>query len=158
MKTRTKIFGLVAVTCAIPVLIGFAEPDQLDYPKLKTMISNLGYTVKDIGTEVGKEKAQIDVKTDAFNIPVGAEISPSKNYVWLTVHLGSNPTGDQFKALLRQNGSVQPSFFYLTKDDRLMLAHPIDNRSITPDVMKRVVDKVVKDVGNTSKDWQAKTE
>lgn len=158
MKTRTKIFGLVAVTCAIPVLIGFAEPDQLDYPKLKTMISNLGYTVKEIGTEVGKEKAQIDIKTEAFNIPMGAEISPSRNYVWMTVNLGSNPSADQSKALLRQNASIQPSFFYLTKEDRLMLALPIDNRSITPDVMKRVIDKIAKDVASTSKDWQAKTE
>lgn len=155
---QSKLIFLGTAVLALPLLVGFSQSEQLDYPKLKTMITNLGYTVKDIGTEVGKEKAQIDITTEAFNIPMGAEVSPSKNYVWMTVNLGSNPSAEQAKALLRQNATIQPSFFYLTKDDRIMLAHPIDNRSITPDVMKRIIDKLAKDVGSTAKDWQAKTQ
>ncbi len=156
MQSRLIFLGTAAL--ALPLLVGFSQSDQLDYPKLKTMLTNLGYTTKDIGTEVGKEKAQIDIKTEAFNIPMGAEISPSKNYVWITVNLGANPTADQSKALLRQNATIQPSFFYLTKDEKLMLGHPIDNRSITPDVMKRIIDKLAKDVDSSAKDWQAKTQ
>lgn len=130
------------------------QSDKLTAESLKTMSEGLGIEVKVLNAEVGKEKYTLSMKTTSLNIPVGAEISPSGNYIWLTVNLGNNSSTKKHEELLKQNGVIQPAFFYITSSGRLMMAHPIDNRSISPVVLKRCLDKIVADVDKTNAIWK----
>lgn len=132
----------------------FFQSDKLTHDGLKTMGEGLGIEVKQIGTDPGKEKYTFSMKTAKLNIPVGAEISPSTSYIWLTVNLGDNSPSKKHEELLKQNGLVQPTFFYITASGRLMAAQPIDNRGITPVILRRCLDKIVADVDKTTSVWQ----
>lgn len=154
-------FTLVTSTIAAATLIASliigqtqATPDRLDAAGLKTMVAGLGYEVKDLNTEVGKEKYEFAVKKKSFNIPIGTELSNSKNYVWLTVFLGPNSPTKPHEDLLKANYSIQPSFFYITTKGNLMMAEAIDNRDITPAILRRVIDKLSDDVDANSALWQ----
>lgn len=133
-------------------------PDTLDANSLRNLVEGFGYTTKQLNSEKGKEKWEVELKSETLNVPVAFEISASGNYIWLTVNLGDLPQKSEFSAkagdLLRQNGVIQPSFFYVTSKSVLMMAAPIDNRKVSPAVMRRVLDKLVKDVEKTKSYWQ----
>lgn len=123
--------------------------------ELREVLVGLGYEVKDLSTEAGKEKYEILTKTDSFNVPMGAEISPSKSYIWLTVYLGADADTRKHRDILKQNGLVQPSQFYVTKSDKLMVALPVENRGMTPAYLKDKISKLVGDVESSATVWQA---
>lgn len=136
--------------------IAAPSQDKLKPAELKSMVEGLGYETKVLNSEAGKEKYEFTIKLTDFNVPMGAEISPSGNYVWLTVFLGAMKPAHPFEELLRANGDIQPSFFYITKSGNLMMAVAIDNRQVTAAVLKRNVDKISADVSKTSKTWTIK--
>jgi hypothetical protein len=150
--------AVVAAIALVPSRIGAqGAAGQLDATKLRDLIRNMGYEVKDLNTEAGKEKYSFEIKTEKHNVPMGAEISPSKNYIWLTVNLGSTSQyadlPDRSVKLLKQNAAIQPDFFYITSKDNLMLAVAADNRNMGPADFKRLVDKLAKDVDDTATIW-----
>ncbi len=156
MKTITIITTAIGGL----LLFGFAnrqDPVVLDGPALKAMITNLGYEPKELNAEVGKEKYEFTLNSHDLDIPVAAEISASKNYLWLTVFLGTPPPTDSAKnaELLKKNFEVQPSMFYVTTKGNLMMGIAVDNRSITPAVLLRNVKKITEDVGSTKDLWLA---
>ena len=126
----------------------------LDPAGLKKLIEGLGYEVKDLNTDPGKEKFEFQTKTANFNVPVAAELSPSKNYVWLTINLGTNSPTKKHEQLLKENANIQPSFFYITSKNNLMLAAPMDNREISAAILKRCLEKLINDVDKTSATWK----
>lgn len=149
---------LAAVLSASFVTSGFAgaqgeEPVRLSADELKTMLTNLGHDLKQINKEADKEKWEFSVKTPGFNIPVGAEISPSKQFVWLTVSLGAITDKQDLKELVRLNGRIQPTQAYLTAKDVLMMGFAIENRSVTPALMKNRIEKLTGDVEKSASVW-----
>ncbi|HQU18195.1 MAG TPA: hypothetical protein PLA92_04005, partial [Fimbriimonadaceae bacterium] len=70
-------------------------------------------------------------------------------------YFGQIPTdfGDRPLKMLRANFEVQPSQFYITKSDKLMMGIALDNRNIHPAILRRNVDKVAKDVASTQALW-----
>jgi len=158
---------IVYVACLVVSVLGFAQltsktsfaqtsDGKLDAAGLKAAIVGLGYETKDIGTGPGKEKYEFKIEKGDLNIPVGAEVSPSKNYIWLTVNLGTDSGKLNYQELLKRNAKIQPSFFYVTTNGSLMLAEAIDNRLVTSPIMRRVVDKLTADVVDTKDLWQPK--
>lgn len=148
-----KALSVTAVAIAAATAYISMKEEPLTTPQLRTIVENMGYAPKTISEETGK--FQFDVKTDSFNVPVGTEISKSGNYIWFTVSLG-DASGLESKHgdLLRQNAQIQPDFFYITAKGTLMLGVAVDNRGVTPAVVKRVTDKLVADVDSTSKYWK----
>lgn len=150
------ILGLMAVSMA---LVGFmgqsAEP--ITRKQLKTMLVELGYQVDDIVKDEGKEKYSVTFEKEGLNIPVGFEISPSGNYVWLTVNLGEGPkTGDaKTLALLKQNAKIQPTFFYITEKGLVMAALAVENRGITNAILRTRAETVSTNVGVSKSIWQS---
>ncbi|MEI7575508.1 MAG: hypothetical protein WCK51_01335 [Armatimonadota bacterium] len=129
------------------------EASRLSAEDLKVMLTNLGHDLKQINAEAGKEKFEFTIKTPGFNVPVGAEISPSKQFVWLTVSLGALNEKQDTKELLRLNGRIQPTQAYLTAKDTLMMAFALDNRAITPALMKNRIEKLTGDVEKSAPIW-----
>ncbi len=158
MKSKihfSKLFFLSFIFLA--PLFGKAQScDPINAARLKEMLVQMGYTVKDIATEVGKEKYQVDINTSSFNVPVGYELSPSKNYVWLTANLGKakDSTSTINAAMLKQNGIIQPCQLYVTSKGILMMGLAVENRGLTPAIMRRHTDKLTGDVSSTSALWK----
>lgn len=159
MKKKNPFISSALILFAWIVLPVFSKAqscDPIDALKLKDMLIQMGYTVKDIGTEVGKEKYQVDIKTSSFNVPLGYEISPSKNYIWLTANLGKpkDSTSTVNADMLKQNGKIQPCQFYITSKGILMMGLAVENRGLTPAIMRRHTDKITADVSSTSTLWK----
>ncbi len=148
--------AVFVLNCFLPMAVRAQSCDPIDPRQLKEMLIGMGYTVKDLNTEPGKEKFEITVVTSSFNVPLGYEISPSKNYVWITAMLGTamDSTSTKNAALLRQNFSIQPCQFYITTKGNLMMGLAIENRGLTAAIMRRHTDKISSDVSKTGPYWQ----
>lgn len=152
MTTRL-LLGLAGLSLVPTVLT--QEGQQLSALQLKDMITGLPYEVKALNEEPGKEKYEFKVTTGEFDVPIAAEISPSRNYIWLTVYLGDAPKPDSPKchALLQRNFRVQPCQFYITERGALMLGMAMENRGVTPAILSRTIKKVSEDVAGTADVW-----
>lgn len=160
---RRLKFVLASLVCIVALALmtaGFAsaaaQDERLDAPKLKTVIEGLGYEVTYLNKEEGKEKFQFKVTKSGFDIPIAAEFSASKNYIWLTVFLGASKPTLKFEEMLKQNFKIQPCLFYITEKGNLMMGIATDNRSVSPAVMKRNLEKLAEDAANTSELWSDK--
>jgi len=136
-----------------------ASPQTLggwDAAAMKKAVEDIGYETKELNKEPGKEKYEFKLTRDGLDIPIAIEISPSKNYIWLTVFLGAAPKPESAKnaELLKKNSEVQPCQFYVTSKGNLMLAYPLDNRSMSNAILRTKVDKLAADVGKTKDIWQ----
>jgi hypothetical protein len=154
MFSTTVIAAVYAAKLLSPT--AFAQeikPNVLDAAGLKTAIEGLGYEVSILEKEAGKEKYEFKIVTADLNVPMAAEISPSKNYIWLTVRLGDNRSDLKWEELLKNQAKVQPCQFYITTTNRLMFGVAIDNRAVNAAVLKRNVDMISKNVGETKALW-----
>jgi hypothetical protein len=121
---------------------------------LKTMISGLGYEMKDLTTE----KWEFTVTKSNTDIPIAAEISKSGARIWLTVFLGTISAKDKGDAgymleLLKKNSEIQPVQFYSTEKDELMMGLPLDNRGMSPAILRKQIDFLTDQVVATDKLW-----
>lgn len=129
------------------------KPNVLDAAGLKAAIEGLGYETKVLNQEPGSEKYEFKIVTADLNVPMAAEISPSKNYIWLTVRLGDNRPDLKWEELLKTQAKVQPCQFYITTKGNLMFGVALDNRAVNAAVLKRNVDMISKNVGETKALW-----
>lgn len=152
---RRVIFGSFVLVVAALALFGFAnnQAPQLDAKQLRTMLSQLGYEIKDLNTVVGEEKYEIKVPAEGFDVYVAYEVSKSKNYVWLTVLLGDSPSESKALAMLKETSKIQPSMFYISSTGKLMMGLAIDNRGITNAIVRQRTDAICEDVVDTAPLW-----
>ena len=131
------------------------ECGPINQTKLRELIGQLGYTPKDLVTSPGKEKYEIKLNRGGFDVPMGLEISPSNNYIWLTVFLGKAPSdSSKYFQLIKQNSRIQPALFYVTDAGNLMMGLPVDNRGINNTLLKRYTDFIAGKVADTKNHWQ----
>ncbi len=124
--------------------------------QIKTMLVQLGYVVKDIVTDPGKEKYSVTLINNGLDIPIGIEQSPSGRYIWLTANLGQadSTQGHKYYALLKRNGVIQPSQFYITSSGRLMAGHAIENKGVTNFLVRERLESLANRVGESKALWQ----
>lgn len=146
---------LVSVVAALAAFGFMAQDEQLDGKQLRTRLTQLGYEVKDLNTEAGKEKYEVKIAKGGYDIFVSYEVSPSKNYVWLTVNLGDPPTESSIlnNAFLKENGKIQPSQFYITSGGKLMMGLPVDNRNVSNATLRQRTDSITENVVKTVSLW-----
>ena len=130
-----------------------------DAAQLKKALEDIGYETKVLNATVGKEKYEFVVEKSDLKIPIGAEISGSKNYLWLTVKLADAPKnfadkGEKLGALLKANSKVQPCQFYITDGGALMIALPVENRALTNPILRRRIDFLADRVVEQKALWQ----
>ncbi|WP_460553873.1 hypothetical protein [Ferruginibacter profundus] len=158
IKPIARIIQVVFFMIILSSVSNAQSCDPLNSAQLKEKLIQLGNTVKDLTTTPGSEKYEVKFTTATFDVPVGFEISPSTNFVWLTVFLGA-PRADTSvmnAALLKQNGAIQPCQFYITAKGNLMMGLAVENRGLTNAILKRHSDKIVADVSSTASFWQQK--
>ena len=159
MKRVLLVSGSIAAaawlfTVSSSVAHAQTVPTQLDAAGLKSMLSGLGYEVSELRTEIGKEKFGLKITSGGFDIPIGAEIAPSKNYIWLTASLGKSSSTRKFEELLKANSKIQPTMFYISSSDNLMIGLPCENRDMTPVHLKKQVDRLAGQVVSQAPVWQ----
>ena len=164
MKTILSISALLALVAIFtaPGVAGLQGDDKaLDGPGLRGVLENMGYSLKDLNKEAGKEKYEFMITKDGYDVYVAAEVSPSKRFVWLTSFLGETSKIADFDTkatkFLNRNTSIQPTQFYVTDRGNLMIAIAVDNRDVNAAVLRHRVDKLTGDVSATSDLWASKS-
>ena len=112
--------------------------------------------IRDRSVIVDKEKFEIKILTPSFNVPMGVEISCSKNNIWFTVTLGKAFEENSPKnfALLKRNAVIQPSQFYITEKGNLMMAVALENKCVTNAALKKISDMLANKVSENKLYWQ----
>ena len=127
----------------------------INQARLKELLVQLGHTVKDVVTTPGKEKYEIKINKGGLDIPMGLEISPSTNYIWLTVNLGkASADSTKYYKYIKQNSKIQPALFYVTDAGNVMMGLPVDNRGINNALLKRYTEFIAGKVADTKDTWQ----
>ena len=127
----------------------------INQTKLREILVQLGYNPKDIVTTPGKEKYEVKLTKGGLDIPMGLEISPSTNYIWLTVNLGKAPADSlKYFRFIKQNSKIQPALFYVTDSGTLMMGLPVDNRGMNNALIKRYTEFIAGKVADTKDIWQ----
>ena len=127
----------------------------INQSKLKELLVQLGYTPKEIVSTPGKEKYEIKITRNGLDVPMGLEVSPSTNYIWLTVFLGKAPSdSSKYFQFIKQNSKIQPALFYVTDSGNLMMGLPVDNRGINNALLKRYTEFIAGKVADSKNIWQ----
>ncbi len=157
MKKQFTRYAITAFCICILTIAGKAQTcDPISTERLREILGQLGYTVKDINKTAGSEKYEVTNTTPTLDVPVAYELSASKNFVWLTVFLGQ-PRADSSvmnAALLKQNFKIQPCQFYITAKGSLMMGLAIENRGLNNAILRKHSDKIIADVVSTAALWQ----
>lgn len=164
MKRTIFIFVVgfaLAILMSAPVRTAFAggQGSQLSMAQVKAMVETLGYETKELNGTAGKEKYEFKVTRTGYDLPMAIEISPSKNYIWITLFFGklsseTTLSQSQLYKMLTANYTVQPCQYYITDSRNVMLAIAIDNREVTSAVMRRNIDKLADDAVKTADVWK----
>lgn len=148
--------GLLAIFLLPMGFAGAVQSGQWDTAQLKKAINDLGYETKELVSTPGKEKYEFTLTRGDLDIPIAAEISGSKSYVWLTVFLGPSPSAPNAKhsELLKATFKIAPCHFYVTDKGSLMCGIPIENRSMANSLLRKNIDKIADDVVSTRSIWE----
>lgn len=150
MKTLFRAALVASAIFAAPLT---AAADPLTADTLKTMVTNMGYTPKDVGKDT--PKLEILVVTSSFNVPLGVEITKSERFIWVTANLGTSKLdGDRALQLLKRSSDWQPTQFWITSSNTLTIGMAVNNADVKPENLKFVFEKVAADVAKSSDVWQ----
>lgn len=150
------LFAAIAMASTV-LLAPVASADPLTFPQLQAMITGMGHETKPMNKDDGTpaNKLEFTIVTTGFNVPIGVELSPSGRYIWCSASLGlAQLSGDDALAVLKRNSSIQPTTFWITSKNYLMIGVAVDNREVTAEDLKRIFDKLAADVGSTADIWQ----
>lgn len=149
-----------------PVPPGPGEGRRLTETDVKSMLEKMGHEIETLTTTSGALKFQVRLKRGNWTIPLTAELSPNKRFLWISNFVGpmpedSTPLGDALARLLEANWSNAPAFFSINvadtkagKQRRLYLQRPMENQGITETELSQVIDAVADVVQRTAPIWQ----
>lgn len=148
---------LAAVTVLAPVAAVAAEPKPKDkggvtVSKLRKMVDGLGYETRD-GPAGDSPSFEFTVKEDDLDIHILAEESDSTNYIWLKLAFEKLTPKQNAATFLSKTGAIQPAHFYLYDDGTLGMAVAVENRNITPAIVKRGIGILVDGAVATQEAW-----
>jgi hypothetical protein len=147
------IRGMV-LACALAGAAGPALADPVTYDALKTMVQGMGYTPKELG-KPDSPLFEVTIASNGFDVPLGMEISKSGRYVWVRAMLGQADKlpPERGTELLKKQGEIQPTMFWITKSGNLLAGMAIDNRDVSPEHLRFVMEKIAGDIAATSALW-----
>ena len=126
----------------------------LNDASLKTMLDGLGYEIKPLS-----KGFLVTSKVDTWSLYVQAVLSPDGTKLGLNANLGdvkdlSAIPAKKWLDLLVSNGQIDPSTFYVDRDTKKLYLHRVlDNRSITPVVLRSQLQNFTNDIIKTADLW-----
>ena len=158
------ITGLLAISfCIVPAVSPrlysqenktVAAPGALVDDSLRKMLDGMGYEPKALS-----KGFLIAIKRDTWTINIQVVISPNGEKIGINSNLGivENPdavTAAQWKSLLAANADIDPSAFYFDATQKKLYLHrSLDNRGITPAILRQQVENFCGNMVDTSALW-----
>lgn len=167
MKTRTTLglgtallIGFFSSAPMNSAFAGWQQPGAIDTKQLRSYIEEMGLRPTVVRSTPGDEMFEYVVTRGSVSVYVDAEVSSSKNYVWLSSVLGkcSNATlanSAKLQAFLRNNFKYQPCNLALSDRNQLEICVAIDNRSLSSTWFRNVANKLADAAFATRSDWAA---
>jgi hypothetical protein len=173
-SSGSLIAAIAAALFALSASVAVAEGDKsdrtekapaktkvIDDDALLTMLRDMGYDPKVDKTADGAAIYTLIVKQDTWTKVVEVSLSPNKRKVWLSAPLPSIPaekvTGGPLLALLQENWDLAPAHFRVYKPGKpgnmLSLGLAVDNRDITPQVLRQELDFMLGAISRTHPLW-----
>ena len=159
MFIRSRSSVVLAALCSSLVFMPFmAKHDdaaKLDDDSLKTMLDNMGYAPTNLS-----KGYLISVKRDTWTYNMQLVLSEDQSRLGLNANLGevddpSTVTSDQWRNLLEKNSDIDPSDFYYNKDQKKLYLHRVlDNRALTPEILRTQIDNFCSNIHDTADDWK----
>ena len=122
---------------------------------LKTMLDGLGYEPKALS-----KGYLVAIKKDTWTINIQLVLSPDQTKLGLNANLGSIEKFEDVPAatwldLLSENGKIDPSSFYVDKEQKKLYLHRVmDNRAITPAYIRTQVEAFASNIKDTNELWK----
>jgi len=140
-----------ATTEAVPA----PPPGGLTDAALKQMLLDMGYEPKGLS-----KGFLIAPKRGTWTINIQLVLSKDQSKIGLNANLGKVPNPETIPAaswlkLLVDNGNIDPSSFYFDKDQKKLYLHRVmDNRAVTPAVLRSQIENFSENVRDTNADWK----
>ncbi len=133
---------------------GAAVPNRLDDAGLKATLSKLGYEVK----EPGAKTYEIALAAAGLKIPTRVFLAKSRTKLWFSVALMQKAgvdklTRDDLARILAANTDVGPCHFMID-GGWLKMKMALDNRGLTPAILRTELDYLAARVGESKAVWQ----
>jgi hypothetical protein len=121
---------------------------------LKEMLDGMGYEPRPLS-----KGYLLAIKRDTWTIHIQLVLSKDLTKIGMNANLGlvsdaaSVPAATWLK-LLADNGDIDPSAFYYDKDQKKLYLHRVmDNRAVTPAVLRRQIEAFCDNTRDTAADW-----
>lgn len=134
-----------------PEVIGQNLTDE----SLKQTLDNMGLEPKKLS-----KGYLLTIKQDTWTINLQVVLSSDTRKLGLNANLGKvdDPaavTASQWMDLLVSNGNIDPSAFYFDKEQKKLYLHrSLDNRAITPAILRKEIDNFAANVRQTEALWK----
>lgn len=160
----TPILSIVLWASTVFAVVVHAEQDPsekaqavqgLNNDGLKTMLTNMGYEPKPLS-----KGFLISQKLDTWTVNMQVVLSGNLGKIGMNANLGQiekleDIPSDKWLALLVSNGDVDPSAFYVDRQQKKLYLHrSIDNRAITPAFLREQIDAFCGNVKSTAELWK----
>jgi len=129
--------------------------ENLTDESLKQMLIGLGYEPKPL-----TKGYLMAIKQDTWTLNVQAVLSGNKERLGLNANAGkvddpeAVPAAD-WRKLLVSNGEIEPTMFYFDNEQKKLYLHRvIDNRGITPVILRQEIDRFCKHIRDTGDLWK----
>lgn len=154
-RSTQAIFA--SALCGVLLFAPLSKQDagQLDNDSLKTMLDNMGYAPSALS-----KGYLLAIKQDSWTYNMQVVLSGDGTKLGLNANLGTVDSPDDISAatwlkLLEDNSDYDPSAFYFDKDAKKLYLHRvIDNRGITPAVLRQQIDNFVGNIHDSADDWK----
>ncbi len=121
---------------------------------LKSTLENMGFETKDLGAD----SYQITLNQGTI-VPMSVSLSKDESRIWLITFFGdrvlANLSSEKLIKLLQSNWSTGVSFFVLN-GNKLEMLHPVENRNVTPVLLRKEIESQARSVANTESLWADK--
>jgi hypothetical protein len=181
MSLRNKgiIPGVVFSLLTWCLVAGAQAPDALKVPAatssdgkqataltdetLLQMLRGMGYEPKVDTNNDGSKSYTIHFEREGWCYYFRISLSPDKSVLWISTSLGDVPPGQKIRpeALLKilelNRSGLGKARFSISDRGTLFLSIPLDNRGVTPALIRDAVDELVANVKETQPYWKTGT-
>jgi hypothetical protein len=155
MKSKTILAALLLVIAvSLPAGTFCQTGVVVTKSTLRPMLENMGYEVN----ELSPNNYEVYV-TITYKVYMAVAFSPDESRIWLTTFFyDKNPatyTNDKLVKLLQANWTTGASVFALD-GTKLKMTRPVENRNLTPLLLKKEIESQARSVESTEAVWQDK--
>jgi hypothetical protein len=147
------VFFVMILTAVIdvPAVAQSAVSAIITKANLKQSLENLGYETIDLGADTYQIKL-----VQSASVPISVALSPDGSRIWLITNLGnkelSNLSSERLIKILQSNRNIGTSFFALSTN-RLEMLSFLENRSMTPVLLRKAIELQARNVSDTMELW-----